>query len=78
MNICFFIFFFQKGTLTDAGDGDGGGGGGQQITKTHKNSSYENCFTSGHFSKNVKKHLNMFIYTENDTEYDKRTKNNNL
>ena len=72
--------FPPKGTLTlTPGMGMGGGwvggwGVGGIITKDHKKCFVRKLFTLlGHFRNNVKTHLqNIFIYTENYTEAEKR------
>ena len=78
------MFFPQKGTLTDAGDG-GGGRGGTNHNKTLQKTfcsymfSYENYSHFWSFFKNVKQKLkNRFIYTEIITESETGITNDNL
>ena len=80
-DLFFHIFFPTEGNFDiDARDEDGGR---QIITQNHK--KYKNIFrtkivhTSGYFSNNVQNLFKrIFIYTENDTEADKRIVINNL
>ena len=79
----FHIFFTRKGTLTlTPGMGVGSCWGTIQdptnLQICRKSSSYENC---SHFWDNFQKmskvFQNIFMYTEKDTESDKRIQNNN-